>query len=423
MLMFKEQSRVTKNGVTVYNYKNPSIHSFYISLFIRAGSMHEELSGITHFLEHAAIRNVGAIMDGGLYSTLDRYGIEFNASTYSEMVQFYITGASESFGLASEIISRILSPIILSASEIKTERERIKAEIREGDDSTSLSTFAGNIVHEGTNLSRTITGTLGGVEKITKTRLEEYRQSVMTRDNIFFYVTGSYTDSDLEKLSSEIEKYRVREGRRNENIAPVAASFGKRDGRVHIKNADFTMLRFSFDMDMSKMTIAESDLLYDMLLGGYNSRFFIEMSEKRGLFYDISGSSERYNNIGTLVFSFEVRGGSVYDAVETTVSLLREIKESTPDESSMMKAGYVTNAGLLYDEARELNFTMAYDNHIMSAGYSSVEERAEKYKAVTPERIRQVAEVVFRPENLTLALKGNKKKTDLSRLEEIIKKL
>ena len=423
MLMFKEQSRVTKNGVTVYDYKNPNIHSFYISLFIRAGSMHEELSGITHFLEHAAIRNVGAIMDGGLYSTLDRYGIEFNASTYSEMVQFYITGASESFGLASEIISRILSPIILSASEIKTERERIKAEIREGDDSTSLSTFAGNIVHEGTNLSRTITGTLGGVEKITKTRLEEYRQSVMTRDNIFFYVTGSYTDSDLEKLSSEIEKYRVREGRRNENIAPVAASFGKRDGRVHIKNADFTMLRFSFDMDMSKMTIAESDLLYDMLLGGYNSRFFIEMSEKRGLFYDISGSSERYNNIGTLVFSFEVRGGSVYDAVETTVSLLREIKESTPDESSMMKAGYVTNAGLLYDEARELNFTMAYDNHIMSAGYSSVEERAEKYKAVTPERIREVAEVVFRPENLTLALKGNKKKTDLSRLEEIIKKL
>jgi D-arabinose 1-dehydrogenase-like Zn-dependent alcohol dehydrogenase len=72
---------------------------------------------------------------------------------------------------------------------------------------------------------------------------------------------------------------------------------------------------------------------------------------------------------------------------------------------AMMKAGYVTNAGLLYDEARELNFTMAYDNHIMSAGYSCVEERAEKYKAVTPERIRQVAELVFKPENLTLALK------------------
>ena len=114
--MYKEQSRITKNGITVYDYKNPNIHSFYLSLFIRAGSMHEELSGITHFLEHAAIRNVGAIMNGELYSTLDRYGIEFNASTYSEMVQFYITGASANFDLASEIISAILSPIVLSSS-------------------------------------------------------------------------------------------------------------------------------------------------------------------------------------------------------------------------------------------------------------------------------------------------------------------
>lgn len=421
--MYKEQSRVTKNGVTIYDYKNPNINSFYISLFLRAGSMHEEMSGITHFLEHAAIRNVGAVMNGSLYSTLDRYGMEFNASTYSEMVQFYITGASQNFDLAAEIIARLLSPIVLSASEIKTERERIKAEIRESDDSTSLSTFSNNIVHEGTALARTITGTLGGVDRITKNRLEEYRRSIQTRENIFFYVTGNFTEKNLEKLSSEIEKYSVGEGKRRENIAPVCASFGKREGRVHIKNADFTMLRFSFDMDMSKMTIAESDLMYDMLLGGYNSRFFIEMSEKRGLFYDISGSSERYNNIGTFVFSFEVRGGSVYDAVETTVGLLKEIKGTLPKESEMMKAGYVDNAYLLFDEPRELNFTCGYDNHIMNAGYRSVEERAERYKLITPERIREVANIIFRPENLTLALKGNKKKINTEKLEDIIKNL
>ena len=421
--MFKEQSRVTKNGVTIYDYKNPALHSFYISLFIRAGSMHEEISGITHFFEHAAIRNVGALMNSGLYATLDRQGMEFNVSTYSEMVQFYITGASSNFDLAAEIIAKILSPIVLSASEIKTERERIKAEIREGDDSTSLSTFSGNIVHEGTTLARTITGTLGGVEKINKTRLEEYRRTVQTKENIFFYVTGNFTEENLDKLSSEIEKYSVGEGKKNENVAPVPTAFGKREPKVHIKNADFTMLRFSFDMDMSRMTVAESDLLYDMLLGGYNSRFFIEMSEKRGLFYDISGSSERYNNIGPLVFSFEVRGGSVYDAVETAVNLLREFKEITPDESQMMKAGYVTNAGLLYDEPRELNFTFAYDNHIMNAGYRSVEERAERYKVVTPGRVREVSEIIFRPENLTLTLKGSKKKIDTQKLEEIIKKL
>ena len=418
--MHKEMRRVTKNGIEIFDYKNPSVHGFHISLFLRAGSIYEDTSGITHFLEHAAIRNVDYVMNDGLYSLLDKHGIEFNASTFSEMVQFYVSGSSPSFDIAASVITTLLSPIILPPAEVKTESDRIKAEIREGDDRTSLTAFTGNIVHEGTSLSRSITGTLGSVSKITGKALEEYRSSVMTGENIFFYVTGSYTEENLKFLAEKIEEYTVPSGTMRENIAPVCHKFGCRDGKVHIKNADFTMLRFSFDMDMTKMTMAETDLLYDMLLGGYNSKFFIEMSEKRGLFYDISGSSERYKNIGTLAFSYEVRGGSVYDAVEITLEILRDFKESLPTEDSMMKAGYVDNAYLLYDDPRELNFTFAYDNHIMNSGYKTVEERAERYKSITPQRIKEVAQELFRPENLTLTLKGNKKKIDISKLEEII---
>ena len=421
--MYKEQSRITKNGITIYDYKNPAVHSFFISLYVRAGSMHEAHSGITHFLEHAAIRNVNCIMGGGLYPMLDRLGIEFNASTFTEMVQFYVSGATENFDIASEILVKVLSPIILSGDEIKTERERIKAEIRESDEKGSLPSFANSIVFADTTLENMITGTVASVGKISGKRLEEYRRSVMTSENIFFYVTGNYSDENLSKLSSLIEKYSIEKGKRNVNLAPVTKNFGRREQRVHIKNDDFTMLRFNFDMDMSLIDMAEADLLYDMLLCGYNSRFFIEMSEKRGLFYDISGSSERYNNIGSFVFFFEVKGGSIYDATRTVIELLREIKSTPPNPDEMMKAGFVTNAYMLYDSPRDLNFTFAYDNHILSSSYSSIEERSAKYAAITPERLREVASLVFRPENLTLAIKGNKKKIDALKLEEIIKKL
>ena len=421
--MQKEKLTVTKNGVNIYDYKNPAAHSFFISLFVRAGSMHESDAGITHFLEHVAVRNVAKVMHDELYQTLDRYGMEFNASTYSEMVQFYISGATKNFRLAASIISLLLSPIILTLSEVRTECERIKAEIRENDERTSLSTFTNNIVNEGTSLSGSITGTLGSVSRITVSRLENYRRSVMTNGNIFFYVTGSYTDSDIAALVSEIEKHSVIPGARSENIAPVSAAFGRREGRAYIKNADFTMLRFTFDMDMSKMTFPETDLIYDMLLGGYNSRFFIEMSEKRGLFYDITGASERYKNVGFFTFSFEVRLGSVYEAVELAVDQLREFKTTLFDEPELMKAGYVDNAYILYDEPRDLNFTFAYDNHVMDLGYEDIEARIRAYSSVTPERIREVASELFRPENLTLTIKGNKKKIDLARLDKIIKTL
>ena len=58
-----EVSLKTKNGINVYAYKNPDLHSFHLSLFLRAGAMFESAaeSGITHFLEHVSIRNVNKV--------------------------------------------------------------------------------------------------------------------------------------------------------------------------------------------------------------------------------------------------------------------------------------------------------------------------------------------------------------------------
>ena len=68
----------------IYYYKNPALHGFFISLFLREGSVYEsaENLGITHFLEHALVRNVNNLRSGELYRELDRLGIEFGASTY-----------------------------------------------------------------------------------------------------------------------------------------------------------------------------------------------------------------------------------------------------------------------------------------------------------------------------------------------------
>ena len=151
-----------------------------------------------------------------------------------------------------------------------------------------------------------------------------------------------------------------------------------------------------------------------------DSSFFIELSEKRGLFYDLTGASERYRNIGTFSFSYELREAKLYEAVEMTVELLRKLKCDTLSEDKCMKAGFVDNAYLLYDDIRELNFTLGYDNHILNLGYSDIEARRTAYEAVTPHRITEVAREVFMPKNLTLTLKGNKKKIDTGRLKGII---
>ena len=420
-----EEKRKLKNGIVLYSYKNEAVHSFHLSLFLRAGSMYErkEECGVTHFFEHIAIRNVNAVMGGRLYAMLDKAGIEFNASTYSEMVQFYATGATKNFEVAASAIAALFSPLKLKGAEIDMERKRIKAEIRELDDASSLSSFSQKCVWADTSLARPIAGTLGGVSKINASTLERFRRESFTKDNLFLYLTGNFTEEQIFYLAELIGSCELYCAEARENYAPIPHNFGNRDGNIALKNGDYTKLKFNFDIDMKSASVPECDLLYEMLFGGYDSPFFIEMSEKRGLFYDLTGSIERYRNIGVLSFSFEVRESDVYEAAELAVDILNRYKSTTVSEDKCMKAGFVDNAKLLLDEPRELNFTFAYDNHILNCGYSSVEERRAAYDAVSPEGLRAIANEIFNVKNLTLAVKGKRKRLDLERLKNILSNL
>ena len=423
--MEKERIFTSRRGVKVYGYKNPALHGFYISLFVKAGMIYEREAevGITHFLEHAIIRNVNKLYEMKLYSELDKRGLEFNASTFSEMVQFYVGGSSAEFKFGADVICRTLDPIVLSKDEIDCERRRIKAEIRESDEKTSLASFTSKVAFGSTPLARSIVGTNKTVDGVTLVKLERYRREIFSNENIFFYLTGSFTDDDVLHILSLIDERELSAGKEADNVAPVPSNFGQREPEIHIKNSDFTMARLTFDIDMSRFSIAEIDLLYDVLLSGYNSRLFVELSEKRGLCYDISGGTERYKNIGTFHFSFEMKERDVYDALGITVDILNRLKTDLLDEDECMKAGYVRNAYMLYDDFRELNFTFSYDNHIMGENYTSIEDRIERYKRVTPERIRELARGIFRKENLTFTMKGNKKRVDKERLLQKLEEL
>ena len=417
-----EKHLVSAQGVDIYTYENPNLNGFYISLFTKGGSIYEDekYSGITHFLEHLAIRNINARMDGGLYRLLDCYGLEFNASTYPEMVQFYISGAKENFSRAVKILCMLFLPITLSKAELDTERLRIKAELREGDTKNSLAEFTSGILYPDTSLRLPILGTNSSLDRITLKTVNALRKEMFSCENIFFYLTGAVAEEEVRTLMQEIDTYTIPHANKRENLAPVSSFFGKRGAAVHIKNADYTLLRFTFDMDMTKVSEAESDLLYDILFTGYNSRFFMEMSEKRGICYDISGGLDRYLNIGAFYFTCEVKNERLEEAVKLSVDILHDMKERLLSPEQIISAPYVGNAYLLYDDIRELNFTFSYDCHILNSKYRSLDDRRCAYASVTPERIQEISRHIFTTENCTLTLKGQKKKINPERLHEIL---
>ena len=417
-----EQVSVTENQVFVYRYANPHLHSFCICLYLRAGSLFEtnEQNGISHFFEHVVFKNINRKYNGELYRILDRLGLDFNACTYKEFMQFIITGAFEHFEEAANILTSVFEPLRLSAEEISTERRRIKSELRESDELHSLDYFTQQIVWEGTCLGNTIGGTFANLDRIGKHALIQASSELLSSNNIFFYVTGCYTEKQIHHLIQRIETFPLRQTVPfRKNLAPVPRSFFKRNCHVAVKNGSYYYVRFSFDVDTSRYTEAEQSLLFDILFAGESCKIYQELSEKTGYVYSFNSHFERYTNLGNLGVDYEVRPADLYTSMEKVIEICRSMKYDLKDELDFVKPSYVDNAELMLDEAEDFNWTMAYECHILSETYRTVEERKAAYEKVTIERIMEIAGEIFRMDHLVVTLKAPKDKVDMGRIRGI----
>ncbi len=420
-----ENKILTANGIEIFSYPNGHTHSFCLSLYIRAGALYEsdEENGITHFLEHILFRNINHRMDGQLYRRLDQLGLFFNGATYKEFIQLYIIGAPRHFAEAADILLKAFEPLTLPADQIRTEQQRVKAEIREAGDFKTLDYFAGTLCWKDTSLRNTILGTKGNVSTFSRRKLAAYHSQAFCPENLFFYVTGCVSEADLSGLAEQVSRLGpLSKGVRRDNRAPVPEGFGVRDLLIGVKNSPYTMVQFSYDLITEKYSGAELALLYDVLFSGENSLMHQELSEKRGMIYSYASTLEKYNNIGRIYFAYEVAARDLYPSIEVVRDGLTRLELDMADRLSLVLPEYTDNAYMIYDDNEGFNWQRAYEGHIMNGRERSIEESRNAYLAVTPGRLSQIAAEIFTADNLVLSLKGNQKKIDPDRIRRIFGK-
>ena len=416
-----EKKIVTDNNISVFSYTNDSLHSFCISLYVRYGCIYEsdDENGLAHFLEHITFRNINNAFNGELYRILDKCGLTFNASTYMEFIHFYITGSVSHFGVASDIITKALSPLSMPSAELELERKRIKAEIREEDYRSSLECFSNSVVWKGTTLERSICGTCRSVDRYNLNRLNEYQKDIFNSNNIFFYVTGAVDDFQIDKLVGVISAYSIKQGKRFDNVVSIPEGFGARNCGVYLKNSSYTIVRFNFDVVTSKYEDAALELFFDLMFSGESCVIFQNLSEKSGLIYGYDARFSKYNNIGNIYFSYEVQSNKVEETVRVVIDSLRELKEGIGDRLEYVFAPYVDNAMILFDNPEEFNWNRAYENHILCCNYPDIASRVSAFAEVSADTVCKIARDVLRCDNIVITLKGNKNKISCENIRRI----
>lgn len=424
--MTEENFIQAPNGIRIYGYRSPYLHSFCLCLYVKAGPLYESdaENGISHFFEHMAFRSINAAMNGELYAKADLYGLTMNAVTYKEFIQFKITGATPRFREAAEILTKIFVPFSVPHSELETERKRIRSEMRENDDKNSLEYFSQKRVWQGTSLVNTIIGKNSNLGKVSLSSLAAYQKKALSKDNIFFYLTGNCGEDGekiLADLLSGVSAYGSEEKR--ENVAKIPENFGNRNCDIAVKNSREHVVRFSFDLIASRMNTAEQYLLYDILFAGECSKMFKELSNESGLVYSYDACLEKYNNIGTISFLYEVGAKDVYTSVEKVVGILCDLKKGITDELSHTKPFYTENCEMLLDEPEELNYQLGYEYKIMGKPFLGLEARRKEFEDCTSGRMTEIVREIFRCRNLVLTFKGDARRFDTERVRMICEAL
>ena len=419
MLDRTEKEYCTAGGIPVYFFPAPPLHSFALSLYVRGGALHEtaQTAGISHFIEHLLFRSINRHMGGTLYKTLDRLGLSVEGVTYREFLQFTVTGAPQHFETAVRILSLALAPLSVSSEELRTERSRVKAEIREEGERTSLDFFTDRILYgEGHPLSRTITGTAGTLDRMTSAVLKEEKEKLFTRENLFFYLSGGVPENAVELLLDATKDYHPASAPKREACVPLPAPYFQRNATVALKGSDKTLVRLSFDIDTARYTDAELTLLYDVLFGDGEECFLHQaLSEKTGMIYSFRGYMDLYRNLGSIGVSYEIPSKNLAASLRLALGAIERAKTEADEALPYVRASYTDNAAFLFDDAQSLGFNRAYERYILSLPYRTVRERAGAYESVTGERLSAIAREIFRPENATLTLKSRRADTDALR--------
>ena len=420
-----QEKSVNINGINIYSLLNPNLRIFCLCLYIRAGSIFETSAdnGISHLFEHIVFRNVKSKYEN-FYEELALHGMDMQGTTYKEFIQIEINGPSSEFPFAVDVLCHFFDEIKISKEEFLKEKNRIKAEIREDGDRASLDNYFNKLVWNGTEAEKEILGYCKILDGISFKKINEFRKEVFSKDNFFVYVTGNVVEKDFELLNEKVEKIDILQNEsQRTNTITMNEKFFNRNGNVEVKSGYWHYIKFGFDFDSKKFSGGVLDILYSVLFKGENALVYNYLSEDNPIIYSYDSTQEQYDNIGNLNFKFEVSKAKLLDAVKIVVELLNDVKYGKFNFEASLKVE-VSSAEMELDRPCNLNWSMAYYNHILkTTPIVYTDELHGRFKNVSKEQIMAAAKEIFQTKNMTVALKGNKKKINTAEIENILKNL
>ncbi|PJE50550.1 MAG: hypothetical protein COV29_04045 [Candidatus Yanofskybacteria bacterium CG10_big_fil_rev_8_21_14_0_10_36_16] len=400
------------NGLRLITVPMESTKTVNVLVLVGTGSRYEtkDINGISHFLEHMMFKGTkkrpGAL---DISQELDSIGAEYNAFTSKEYTGYYIKAASSKFDLTLDVISDIFQNSKLDEKEIDKERGVIIEEINMYFDMPRRDVhdvFEG-LLYGDQPLGWNIAGEKENINNIQRHQFVDYFNSHYFAGNTIVAVSGNVTPDEVkEKVEKSFNNIREHE---KLTALPTHEKQDKPALKTKEKKTDQTNFILgcrAYNMfDDHNLNTAE--VLSVILGGNMSSRLFTEVREKRGLAYSVASWADAFTDVGYFGTQSGTDNSRFLEALKVVLDEYKKIANEKIPEKELKKAiEYIKGKTVIGLESSDSMAVFYAEQELLRKEIKTPEEKLKEIEKVTIDDIQKIAQDIFKPEKLNLAVIG-----------------
>jgi predicted Zn-dependent peptidase len=404
------QRTVLPNGLVVLTERMEHMRSVSMGVWIKTGSRDErpELNGISHFVEHMVFKGTKSRSAQHIAREVDAIGGNLDAFTSKESICFNMKVLDEHIGKALDVLSDLVLHSVFAPEDIQRERGVVLEEIKMDEDNPDTlvhETFVQNL-WKNHPLGKPILGTRDTVGRLDQQALLDYYGGRFLGGNVVFSAAGNLEHETL--IAMVTEKLSAMPAGEAENDLGRPKSHARITLRQK-KSLEQVQLCLGVPAPQTNDDRRYTEFLLNVVLGGgMSSRLFQTVREQRGLAYSIFSEPSSFRDTGSLCVYAGTSARNAEQVVRLTVEEFSRLKNVPVPEEELQRAkdqlkgnvllGLESTGSRMSNLARQ---EMYFDRFI------GVPEILEKIEWVTSEDIMRMAQELFRPDEVALALLGN----------------
>ncbi|MBU3933190.1 MAG: insulinase family protein [Candidatus Omnitrophica bacterium] len=410
------------NGLTVATHQMPERASVSLGIWLRVGARYEkeDISGISHFLEHLLFKGTEKRSCEELKQSIEGIGGSLNGFTAQELTCYLARVPGKYLASALDVLGDMVLNANLAPQDIKTERKVILEEIRMYKD------LPGDFVMEqlmkllwpGQPLGRNISGEIKTIRGISREQLLAYKQGFYQPANIVVVACG---DLKHRQVLEECKRCFYSSGKTQRNKF-VPAGQRQTGPRLNFRVKDIKQTHLALGLyglprnDPARFILG---LLHIILGANMSSRLFREVREERGLAYEIGTSLKFLQDTGAFIVHAGIDNRRVAEALEVILQVLGKIKKTPVEKEELMRAKeyYIGQLMLALEDTSEHMFWLG-ENFASLNKFLYPEEVIRRVKEIGPGDLKRMANKILQNHSLNLALIGPLKDKDKLRIKE-----